>query len=229
MRKIINGAVISISIVLIGFVIVFSLLPNIVLHVIVTLGGFTIPIFLIITTMILEIKKSKDMKEKDQIRNFWLKVLFIIYCLLLITVLFLNNEYRMYYGFQNINTFSKEHLETINIIPFNTIIGYISGIVNNDINTSIVIINLTTNILLFAPIGFFIPMLYKNKIKNIKQFLIVMIILTLLVEVLQFITYRGATDIDDVILNTIGAVIIYLLMKTKLVKKLLEKVIDITE
>ena len=178
--------------------------------------------------MIVEIKKSKDMKEKEQIRNFWLKVLFIIYCLLLITVLFLNNEYRMH-GFQNINTFSKEHLETINIIPFKTMIGYISGMINNDINTSIVIINLTTNILLFAPIGFLIPVLYKNKIKNIKQFLIVMIILTLLVEVLQFITYRGATDIDDVILNTIGAVIIYLLMKTKFAKKLLEKIIDITE
>lgn len=231
MRKIINGAVISISIVLIGFVIAFSLLPNIVLHVYVTLGGFTIPISLIITTMIVEIKKSKDIKEKDKIRNFWLNVLFVIYCLLLITVLFLNNEYRMHgmHGFQNINTFSKEHFKTINIIPFNTIIGYISGIVNNNINTSIVVINLTANILLFAPIGFFIPMLYKNKIKNIKQFLIVMILLTLFVEVLQFITYRGSTDIDDVILNTIGAVIIYLLMKTKFVKKLLEKVIDITE
>lgn len=84
MKKIINGVIISISIVLIGFVILFSLLPNIVLNVIVTLCGFTIPIFLIITTMIVEIKKSKNMKEKDKIRNFWLKVLFIIYCLLLI-------------------------------------------------------------------------------------------------------------------------------------------------
>ena len=59
MKKIINGVIISISIVLIGFVILFSLLPNIVLNVIVTLCGFTIPIFLIITTMIVEIKKSK--------------------------------------------------------------------------------------------------------------------------------------------------------------------------
>lgn len=45
MKKIINGVIISISIVLIGFVILFSLLPNIVLNVIVTLCGFTIPIF----------------------------------------------------------------------------------------------------------------------------------------------------------------------------------------
>ena len=55
------------------------------------------------------------------------------------------------------------------------------------------------------------------------------IILTLIVEILQFITYRGSTDIDDIILNTIGAVIMYMIMKTKFAKKLLKKVIDISE
>ena len=226
-KKIINGIVIALSIILIGFVMIFSIIPNIVLNVKVTIGGFVLPIFIIIITMLVEIKKSKNPQEKSEVRNFWLKILFIIYCLLLITVLFLNNEYRMG-GFQNINTFSKEHFETSNIIPFATIIGYISGIISNDINTSIVIINLVTNLLLFAPMGFFIPILFQDKIKNTKQFVLVMVILTLLIEILQFITYRGSTDIDDIILNTIGASIVYILMKTKFIKKLLEKVIDIT-
>ena len=226
-KKVINGIVIALSIILIGFVILFSVLPNIVLNVVITIGGFLIPIFAIVITMIVEIKKEKDIQEKSKIRNFWLKILFIIYCLLLITVLFLNNEYRMG-GFENISTFSKEHFETSNIIPFSTIIGYISGTISNDINTSIVIINLVTNLLLFAPMGFFIPILFQDKIKNIKQFIAMIIILTLLVEILQFITYRGSTDIDDIILNTIGASIVYMLMKTKVIKKLLEKVIDIT-
>lgn len=227
MKKIINGTIIVLSSILIGFVVIFSIIPNIVLNVKVTIGGFAIPTFIIIITMIVQIKKSKDMQEKNKIRNFWLKALFIIYCLLLTTVLFLNNEYRMG-GFQNISTFSKEHFETSNILPFDTIIGYISGIISNDINTSIVIINLVTNLLLFAPMGFFIPMLFQDKIKNTKQFLIIIIILTFLVEIIQFITYRGSTDIDDIILNTIGASIVYMLMKTRFIKKLLEKVIDIT-
>ena len=55
------------------------------------------------------------------------------------------------------------------------------------------------------------------------------IILSLFVEILQFITYRGSTDIDDIILNTIGAIIVYILMKTKIVKNILEKVLDIAE
>mgnify|MGYP005793529981 CR=1 FL=1 len=228
MKKVISGIIITLSIILIGFVIIFSIIPNIVLNVKVTIGGFAIPIFIIIITMIVEIKKSKDAQEKSEIRNFWLKVLFIIYCLLLITILFLNNEYRMG-GFQNINTFSKEHFETSNVVPFATIIEYIIDIISNDINTGIVIINFATNLLLFAPMGFFIPILFKNRIKNIKQFVIMMIILTLVVEILQFITYRGSTDIDDIILNTIGAVIVYVIMKTKVVKKLLKKVFDIAE
>ena len=228
MNRIINCIIIGINIVLIGFVIICSLLPNIVLNVMVTLGGFIIPILLIITTMIVQIKKAKDIQEKSRIRNFWLKILFIIYFLLLITVLFLNNEYRMYV-FQNINIFSKEHFEMSNIIPFATIIDYISRLVSNEINASIVIINFATNLLLFAPMGFFIPMLYSDMIKNIKQFAILMIIITLIVEVLQFITFRGSTDIDDIILNTLGAVIVYIIMKTRFVKKLLKKVIDISE
>ena len=94
---------------------------------------------------------------------------------------------------------------------------------------SIVIINLVTNLLLFAPMGFFIPLLFKDKITNIKQFIILIIILSLFVEILQFITYRGSTDIDDIILNTIGAIIIYILMKTRLAKITLEKALDIAE
>ena len=228
MRRIIDSIIVCISILLIGFVIIFSLLPNFVLNVTVTLGGFAIPIFLIIATMIVEIKKSKDIQEKNQIRNFWLKILFIIYLLLLITILFLKNEYRMG-GFEDINTFSNEHFETINIIPFATIIGYISGLLFEDININIVVINLATNLLLFAPMGFFIPILFDKKVKNIKQFGMVMGLITILVEILQFITYSGSTDIDDIILNTTGAIIIYMLMKTKFVKKLLDKVIDVPE
>ena len=228
MKKIINGIILALSIILIGFVMIFSILPNVILNVQITIGGFAIPIFIIIVAMIVEIKRTKDIQEKNNIRNFWLKILFIIYCLLLVTILFLNNEYRMP-GFQNISTFSKEHFESSNIIPFSTIIGYISGMISHDINTKIVIVNFATNLFLFAPMGFFVPILFKEKIKNTKQFIIMIFVTTVIVEILQFITYRGSTDVDDIILNMIGAIIVYMLMKTKFAKKILEKVIDIKE
>ena len=228
LKKVINGIIIAISVLLIGFVMIFSMLPNCVLNATTTIGGFSIPIIIIVITMIVEIKRTTDLQEKSKIQDFWLKILFIIYCLLLITILFLNNEYRRV-GFQDISVFSKEHFEISNFIPFVTLIEYINRTIEHSINISIVILNVMTNLFLFAPMGFFIPILFKDKITNLKQFIILIVIITLIVEILQFVTYRGATDVDDIILNTIGAVIVYILMKTKLVKKILEKTFDISE
>lgn len=228
MKNKINIVIISITILLIGFVEIFSILPNIMLNTSVTLGAFIIPIFIIFITMIIQIKNTKDLKEKENIRKFWLKKLFLIYLLLLFTVLFLNSEYRMN-GIKNVGIFSKQHFETINMVPFSTIISYIDRLVTHKINTSIVILNIFVNLILFAPMGVFIPLLFNKKINNIKKFVLSIMITSLTVELLQFLTYRGATDIDDVILNTIGATFVYAIMQTKLVKKMLLKILDIQE
>lgn len=218
MKNKINIVIISITILLIGFVEIFSILPNIMLNTSVTLGAFIIPIFIIFITMMIQIKNTKDLKEKENIRKFWLKKLFLIYLLLLFTVLFLNSEYRMN-GIKNVGIFSKQHFETINMVPFSTIISYIDRLVTHKINTSIVILNIFVNLILFAPMGVFIPLLFNKKINNIKKFVLFIMITSLTVELLQFLTYRGATDIDDIILNTIGATFVYAIMQTKLVKK----------
>lgn len=219
MKRIINGSIITLSAILIGFVMIFSILPNFTLNSVITIAGFTIPILIIIVTMIIQIKKSKDKQEKDRIRVFWIKTLFIIYCLLLITILFLNNEYRVGI-YEDTSIFSKEHFNSINIIPFHTIIEYIKGLITDNINIGIVIINLGINLVLFAPMGVFVTILFKDKIKNIKQFIVAMIIVLLLVEILQFITLRGTMDIDDIILNIVGAILGYGLMKVKWIKNL---------
>lgn len=63
-KKVINMIVISLSIILIGFVMLFSIIPNIVLNVKITIGGFAIPVLIIIITMIIEIKKKMIYKRK---------------------------------------------------------------------------------------------------------------------------------------------------------------------
>lgn len=67
------------------------------------------------------------------------------------------------------------------------------------------------NILLFIPLGIFLPMLWKEKYNN--KFLKVLMfgfVLSLVVEVLQIFTFR-LTDINDLITNTLGTIIGYLL------------------
>ena len=71
------------------------------------------------------------------------------------------------------------------------------------------------------PMGIFIPSLFKKNIKNLRQFILIIIVISLIVEILQFITFRGSADIDDIILNVFGAVISYLLSNLKIFKKYL--------
>lgn len=229
MRKFINIFIIILTMILIGFDLVFSVLPNTRLNTIVVIGCFLIPSIIIFVTMIIQIKSEKEEEEKDEIRNRWLKLLFIIYCILLISILFLNNEYRtnrtLSFSFDKL--FSEEHLEINNIMPFGTMSKYFNRLINNKINTNIVFVNVVVNLILLVPMGFFVPILFKDKIKNLKQFIILILIITLSIETLQFFTFSGTFDIDDIILNTIGAVAVYLIMKTKVSKKVLNKLFDL--
>ena len=71
--------------------------------------------------------------------------------------------------------------------------------------------NLAGNILGFVPAGFFIPILMKNK----RGFLFTSCVtfqMSFLVEVLQLIFRVGSFDVDDMILNTLGGMLGYLLL-----------------
>lgn len=58
------------------------------------------------------------------------------------------------------------------------------------------------------PFAFFLPLLFKKQ-NNFKTFLLTMICIVIGIELLQFITMSGSCDIDDVILNVSGSLIMY--------------------
>lgn len=221
MKKIINIIILIVSILLFGLVIITGLIPGFILDTKIMLGCLFFPIIISFITMVIEIKISKNYEEKEILKIFWLRILFILYCLALFAVLFLDSEYRLLVTLYNKNVFSKEHLSTINIIPFKSLIDFFSNW-----NIKILILNIGVNLILFMPMGFFIPILFKNKIGNIKKFTLIMIIVTVIIEILQFLTYRGSTDIDDVILNVFGAILAYLFVKSRIGTKLLQKILD---
>ncbi|WP_099974546.1 VanZ family protein [Lactobacillus terrae] len=72
--------------------------------------------------------------------------------------------------------------------------------------------NLFGNILWFIPIGIFLPYLWS---KNMKFYHIVIYgaLISLSIETLQFFLATGVSDIDDVITNTIGAIVGYILYR----------------
>ena len=69
--------------------------------------------------------------------------------------------------------------------------------------------NTVLNVSLFVPLGVLLPLLWKryNTLKNTALFGIA---LSLSIELLQILTYR-ATDINDIIANTLGTVLGYLI------------------
>jgi Glycopeptide antibiotics resistance protein len=70
--------------------------------------------------------------------------------------------------------------------------------------------NLYGNIVWFVPMGVFIPALTKRHLGFLRVVLIGALI-SISIETLQFILNTGVTDIDDVIFNTLGAAVGYLL------------------
>lgn len=96
---------------------------------------------------------------------------------------------------------------SINIIPFKTIVEQLKD--GNDM-MSLSSLNLLGNIFLFSPVGFFIPLLAQRKI-NLKKIIAIGFSLSIFIEFVQLFIGRSS-DIDDVLLNTFGVVIGYIVL-----------------
>ena len=143
---------------------------------------------------------------------------FIFYLFVLVMLLFLNSR-----GGAWPTDFSL--LESIklnsNVVPFKTISIYIRAIFDGSMNMDIPIKNLFGNLFMFLPMGIYAPF-FISKVNNVKRFIVLMIILLFVIESVQLITRRGSFDIDDFILNIIGAFIGFGIWRLTVVQKLLK-------
>lgn len=69
--------------------------------------------------------------------------------------------------------------------------------------------NFFLNILLFVPWGFFLPLLWKEQTATLQKSLCYGLGFSCFIELMQLFTFR-MTDIDDLIANTIGAILGFL-------------------
>ena len=72
------------------------------------------------------------------------------------------------------------------------------------------VLNLVGNITMFIPIGIVFPIVYKKLNTSVKA-LAAGIVFSLLIEILQLLFYERTTDIDDLIMNSSGYVIGYVI------------------
>lgn len=157
-----------------------------------------IPIFLIIRYI--KYMKSKEINLKNELLLF----IFIIYLtgLMSVTILpkisIINGEFI-------INNVGYKYL---NLIPFKIFYDTIIEIKKDNIDY--LIISFIGNIVMFIPIGILLPLIYKI---DYKKTIIIGFSISLFIEIMQFIFLERETDIDDLILNTLGVMIGLIMLK----------------
>ena len=145
---------------------------------------------------------------------------FIFYLLALIMLLFVGVMFVGIRGYVWTDISLIEYIRSSsNFVPFKTISIYITAMFDGSLNISIAIKNLFGNLIMFLPMGIYLPY-YIKKLSKVGKFTLSMIILLFVIEVTQLVTRRGSFDIDDFILNMVGALIGFGIWKTKIVQRL---------
>ena len=143
----------------------------------------TWPMLTLFGIIMLSLKLTKVIINKDHFTFYkeFYNFLFIIYILLLYYLL-LSTE---------------KAASGINLIPFKEMTRY-------SIGSELFFYNVVGNIVLFIPFGYFVSDYLKAK--KIHHILIVSILISLTAETIQYKIGR-AFDVDDIILNVIGAIL----------------------
>jgi len=98
---------------------------------------------------------------------------------------------------------------SMNFVPFKFIYKIYTEVFLNK-NVSYLLINIMGNIILFIPIGFVVPLLWRV---SRRMTMVIGFLSSLFIEVCQLFLLRG-TDVDDLLLNAFGVMLGILIYRT---------------
>lgn len=147
-----------------------------------------------------------------------IKICFAIYAVLMLWLLFGQRMGREPFG-----TYREMLESSINLMPFHTIRNFINAVCRTDdgFMFRFSVINLAGNVVMFIPLGFFVPFI-SEKFSRFGYCMLFSAICIAIVEIVQLFTLLGSCDVDDLILNMIGTAIgygIYFIVKRKIWEK----------
>ncbi len=183
-----------------------------------------IRIFILIFNCIIMYIAAK-LLSNNKLFKFNLIVWFCLYIVFLLSLTLFDT----YFNRNGINIFSldkdmvKEYMNSsFNIIPFKTIKLYFNGYNGGYLSKSLFLYNIIGNLCALMPFSFFLPLLFKKQ-NNILIFILTIILIVIGIESMQFLTLSGSCDIDDLILNLSGSLVLYLILKIKPINKVIRK------
>lgn len=183
-----------------------------------------IRIFILIFNCIIMYIAAK-LLSNNKLFKFNLIVWFCLYIVFLLSLTLFDT----YFNRNGINIFSldkdmvKEYMNSsFNIIPFKTIKLYFNSYNGGYLSKSLFLYNIIGNLCALMPLSFFLPLLFKKQ-NNILIFILTIILIVIGIESMQFLTLSGSCDIDDLILNLSGSLVLYLILKIKPINKVIRK------
>lgn len=138
-----------------------------------------------------------------KISKILILLMLILYLILLVKLIVLKDGLGYSLHMVRGHLSMSEKLKSANFIPFSAIYNTLKEPSNFSLRLDN---NLIGNILAFGPLGFLLPIVFNN-FKKLKNTLIAAILLSVCFETIQLVFSFGACDIDDVILNLLGALI----------------------
>lgn len=100
----------------------------------------------------------------------------------------------------------KGQAYSYNLIPFSTILSYLS----NEMNGLVSFYNLSANVGLLIPFGLYLLSKEGKDLSASRKFLYPLLSISG-IEICQFVFRRGSLDVDDLVLNMIGVYLGYIL------------------
>jgi glycopeptide antibiotics resistance protein len=164
-----------------------------------------VPLWLLVRITVLLTKKKRNkpllLKRECIINLFALYIfLFIGITLLPITIYWVKQQYSV--------------APYIVFVPFRDILDSIY----QGVPIRLIAINLIGNIFLTVPFGVFLPVLCKKRIFSVKSIALLGLIISFSIEALQYTEgilcpsiYTRSSDVNDIILNTLGVLVGYLI------------------
>ncbi|MFW7369142.1 glycopeptide antibiotics resistance protein [Vagococcus fluvialis] len=165
---------------------------------------------LALALIIISIYNYKQQKLFERVLKYQEKIHYIIGYLLMFYLLIMLKEV---IGFPSISNWQRVLNVQGNIFDPNiSLIPFVNGILHSDY----------LNVVMFIPLGFFLPLMWR-KYHNGFEIIKLGFYLSLFIELSQLFTRFRATDINDLITNTIGAAVgwsIYFVFSKLLLRKI---------
>ena len=209
---------IALSVMLWQLVIIFRFGMMHIAHGLLLIAGICLPLML---GTYLYTRTQPLREDRRKAVRFAFFALFVFYCAVLLGALIVSRVDYQTFAATKAEYWKNFDLNT-NFNPFETVILYINAIKYDYIGMEIPLSNLIGNAMLFMPMAVFLPCLFRP-MQKLWLFALAMFLLLVAIEALQLLLACGSCDIDDVLLNLAGTLVVFGILKLPFVHRLLRR------